>query len=172
MAEMESTIDVHASTNLVIMSLALGRIAALETQLAEATGKPVPDFVLGAGQLQIAGTILQEQCHGASVAAGWWHDLATGESIKATRNIPEMLCLIHSEISEGMEGFRKNLNDDKLPHRKMLEVELADAVIRIFDLAGSQDFDLGAAIAEKMAFNASRLDHKREHRLAAGGKTF
>lgn len=119
-----------------------------------------------------AADILVAACHGAAVKAGWWTDLHTGESLLGKRNVPEMLMLIVSEIAEGMEGHRKKLMDDKLPHRPMLEVELADAVIRIADLAGSLGYDLGAAIAEKMAFNATRPDHKREARLAAGGKAF
>ncbi len=40
-----------------------------------------------------------------------------------------------------MEGERKDLMDDKLPHRKMAEVELADALIRIFDYAGAYGYD-------------------------------
>jgi NTP pyrophosphatase (non-canonical NTP hydrolase) len=84
----------------------------------------------------------------------------------------QKLCLIHSEISEAMEGDRKNLMDDKLPHRQMREVELADAVIRIFDLAGAYGMDLGGAIAEKMAYNAQRPDHKIENRMADGGKAY
>jgi hypothetical protein len=71
-----------------------------------------------------------------------------------------------------MEGARKGLMDDKLPHRPMLEVELADAVIRIFDMAGGLHLDLGGAIAEKLAYNASRADHKPENRIKPGGKTF
>ena len=120
--------------------------------------------------LNVAGNILQKQCHGSAVAAGWWTDLATGEPLQ--RNVGELLMLCVSELSEAMEGHRKNLMDDKLPHRKMLEVELADAVIRIFDLAGSQGFDLGGAIAEKMAFNVSREDHTIAHRLGENGKKF
>jgi len=63
-------------------------------------------------------------------------------------NVPERLMLIVSEIAEAMEGHRKGLMDDKLPTRPMLEVELADAVIRIFDLGGGLSLDLGGAIAE------------------------
>ena len=64
----------------------------------------------------------------------WWCD-ADGKPLK-DRNKPELLMLTISEIAEGMEGVRKNLPDDKLPHRSMEEVEMADTAIRIFDLAG------------------------------------
>lgn len=107
--------------------------------------------------------------HGASLKAGWYQNL---DGTPKDRNIPEMLCLIHSEISEAMEGYRKRLTDDKLPHRTMIEVELADALIRIGDLAGYLGLDLGGAVVEKMAFNAKREDHKLAARAKAGGKAF
>ncbi|WP_246610003.1 hypothetical protein [Comamonas fluminis] len=116
---------------------------------------------------------LQLNCHGAAKRAGWWQHPATGEPVQ---NNPycfsNKLMLIVSEVSEAMEGDRKNLMDDKLPHRPMREVELADAVIRIFDLAGAYDMDLGGAIQEKLAFNAQRPDHKLATRQAAGGKAY
>jgi NTP pyrophosphatase (non-canonical NTP hydrolase) len=121
-----------------------------------------------------AGRVLQFECHKAAAEAGWWGK--TPEEIDYIKTNPfafsNKLCLIHSEISEAMEGDRKKLKDDKLPHRDMREVELADAVIRIFDLAGAYNMDLGGAIAEKMNYNAVRPDHKPEAREAAGGKTY
>ena len=68
------------------------------------------------------------------------------------------------------ECARKGLMDDKLPHRRMSEVELADALIRIFDYAGEEGYDLEGAYREKLAFNAVRADHKPENRASAKGK--
>ena len=115
---------------------------------------------------------LKEICHDAAYTAGWWHDLKTGEDMRGKRNIGELLMLAVSELAEAMEGARKNLYDDKLKHRPMLEVELADAVIRIFDIAGGYNLDIAGAIAEKVEYNTSRLDHQIENRKAVNGKTF
>lgn len=111
---------------------------------------------------------LSKAVHAANIK--WWQDPATGLPIK--RNKGELLALIHSEISEALEGERKDLMDDKLPHRKMAEVELVDAVIRILDYAAGFGYDLQGAFDEKMAFNAQREDHKHEARRIAGGKQF
>jgi hypothetical protein len=78
------------------------------------------------------GRLIHQRC----ITAGWFSDMRTGERIQ--RNVPEMLALIHSEVSEALEGHRKNLNDTHLPHRPMIEVELADTIIRILDLGGGR----------------------------------
>lgn len=120
-----------------------------------------------------AGATLQFFCHNAAAKAGWWTDIKTGEStINRPHCVGEKLMLIVSEVAEAMEGHRKNLNDDKLPHRKMVEVELADVIIRTFDLAGALNLDLGGAIAEKMAYNSTRSDHCIENRKQANGKKY
>lgn len=100
----------------------------------------------------------------------WWQDPATGLPIK--RNKGELLALIHSEVSECLEGERKNLMDTHLPHRKMAEVEIADTIIRCLDYAAGFGYDIQGAFEEKMAYNAQREDHKHEARIIAGGKQF
>ncbi|WP_272657375.1 hypothetical protein [Providencia sp. PROV118] len=50
---------------------------------------------------------LQQQIHEQNKKAGWWDN---------PREKGTLLCLIHSEISEAMEGERKDLMDDHLPH--------------------------------------------------------
>jgi len=102
--------------------------------------------------------------------AKWWTDLETGE--RKERNVGELLMLIVSELAEGMEGDRKDLMDDKLPHRKMIEVELADAIIRALDTGVGLGLDIPGAIVEKMMFNRTRADHSVEARRAAGGKKY
>src|SRR5690606_7671081 len=98
-------------------------------------------------------------CHGLAVDAGW-HE--------KPREVGTDLMLIVSEVSEAMEGARKDLMDDHLTNRKMLDVELADAVIRIFDTAGKYNLDLGGALVEKLSYNVHRKDHQKESRNAEG----
>jgi NTP pyrophosphatase (non-canonical NTP hydrolase) len=111
---------------------------------------------------------LIEKIHGGNIKAGWWTDLKTGEPLD--RNVGEMLCLVHSEVSEAMEGYRKNLMDDHLPDRPMIEVELADTLIRILDIAGGLKLDLAGAIRDKVEYNKHRADHKLENRQKPDGK--
>lgn len=111
---------------------------------------------------------LSQVVHQANIK--WWQDMDTGAPIK--RNKGELLALIHSEVSECLEGERKDLMDDKLPHRKMAEVELADIIIRTLDYAAGFGYDLQGAFDDKMNYNRVREDHKHEARKIAGGKQF
>lgn len=130
------------------------------------------DIVEGVNGVDIifSAETLTQVCHGLAYQAGWWTNLETGEDTTKDDNEMEKLMLITTEVAEAAEGYRKNLMDDKLPHRKMIEVELADAVIRIFDMAGAKGYDLGSAIAEKLVYNSQREDHKLENRKKEGGK--
>lgn len=106
---------------------------------------------------------LSRKCFEESERAGW-HDTPVEDGTR--------LALIHSEISEALEGLRKDKMDDHLPHRPSAEVELADAIIRICHFAGIKGYDLGGAVEEKIKYNRTRADHKRENRAKEGGKKF
>lgn len=108
-------------------------------------------------------------CHRRAKERGWWTDLETGEPKE--RNFGELIALVHSELSETLEAHRKDLPSDHIDATGVAE-ELADALIRIFDMAGGFNIDLGDAMAKKLAFNREREDHKRESRLAENGKKY
>lgn len=119
-------------------------------------------------QMNLTG--LSRAVHAANIK--WWEDPTTGKPI--TRNRGELLALIHSEISEALEGERKGLMDDKLPHYPMAAVEIIDGIIRSLDyLCGFYpEIDVQAVFDEKNAYNAHREDHKHESRRIDGGKKF
>jgi len=120
----------------------------------------------------IAIQLLQAQIFAGNISAGWWTDLSTG-NLRQPGNIELALskaALVHSEVSEMVEGIRKGLMDDHLPERPMGEVEAADAIIRLLDLAGYMGWDVGGAIHDKLEYNKHRADHKIEARMADGGK--
>lgn len=111
---------------------------------------------------------LVRRVHGNN--ARWWHNPATGERVE--RNVGELLMLVTSELAEALEGHRKGMADAHLPERPSFEVEIADAVIRLLDLAGGMGLDLAGAFEAKLAYNATRHDHTNAARLAAGGKKY
>lgn len=95
--------------------------------------------------------------HQTAVSKGWWDK---------PRNDGELLMLIVREVSEACEALRDgNPPDDKVPEFSSVEVELADAVIRIMDMGEARGWDIAGAIEAKVAFNLTR---ERMH----GGKVF
>ncbi|WGG48951.1 hypothetical protein [Rugamonas sp. DEMB1] len=120
--------------------------------------------------LQVAGQILTQQCHAAAVDIGWWTDPKSGKGIE--KNRAELVMLATTQLAKAVEGHRTSAMDTHLPHRQVFETKLAGAVMRIFDIAGEEGFDLGTTIAELIAYNQTRPDHQPAARLAAGGKKY
>jgi NTP pyrophosphatase (non-canonical NTP hydrolase) len=93
--------------------------------------------------------------HNVAVDKGFWEE---------PKETGTYIALMHSELSEALEADRKNKMDDHLPQRQGIEVELADAVIRIFDFAGAKRLDLGGAIVDKLEYNSTRpYKHGKEY---------
>jgi len=83
---------------------------------------------------------IQKEIHKNAVSHGWWN---------TERPVPEILCLIHSEVSEALEAFRNHDMDN-------FAEELADVAIRLMDAAEGYGIDLEAEIVKKHEYNKTR----------------
>lgn len=81
-----------------------------------------------------------KEIHRYAVDKQWWD---------RERPIPELLCLLHSEISEALEAYR---NHDDANFRE----ELADLAIRLLDMCGGLKIDLEYEIETKHRINLTR----------------
>lgn len=104
---------------------------------------------------------LQRQAHQISKDHGWYE---TG------RSVGDFIALIHSELSEALEEWRdgRPLNEIRaLPGDKPegFPIELADAMIRIMDMAENYGINMAGAIDLKMAYNKTR-PHRHGGKLA------
>ena len=118
------------------------------------------------------GSHLTWLCHELAARSGWWKEYDAMPEQYRKHFIGAKMALVHSEVSETVEGQRKGLMDSHLPHRSAEEVEMADTIIRLLDIAGKRKLDVFGAIIEKLAYNQQRADHKPENRAAEGGKGF
>jgi hypothetical protein len=98
-----------------------------------------------------------EAVHTTAIDKGWW-DNDNGLFDPDCRNMGEIVSNFHAEVSEFWESYRK-------PEREMStqcegfyndEIELADLMIRVMDLAAAKDYRLAQAIVAKMEYNRTR----------------
>lgn len=102
-------------------------------RLGAAVESSQPNRSNGAG---VAFMDVAVELHARNREAGWWSHIDTG--LPKERNVGELLMLMVSELAEFPHyPDSESKMDDKLPHRLMAEVELADCAIRIFDTVGA-----------------------------------
>lgn len=80
----------------------------------------------------------------------------TNKPDTSARNKGEMIALIHSELSEMLEGIRKPSQDQHCPEFTSEEIEAADTCIRLFEYCAAFKLRLGEAILAKAKYNESR----------------
>jgi len=85
------------------------------------------------------------KCHQAARKKGFWDK---------ERNVGETLMLVVSELGEAIEAHRTGAFG--IGQKDTFEDEIADAVIRLFDLCGGLEIDLEKQMEWKMAFNEKR----------------
>lgn len=157
----EVKVDIHSDDE-------IAKAFAAQNEMAEYVMNPVRSVA----EVNIEQGLMQliDMCYGDARKAGWYTDLKTGEDKKI--NFGERIALVHSELSEALEADRKGLMDEKLFWRGGVECELADAIIRIADMAGHERLGLAEAVIQKLRFNRYREDHKMENRKSQGGKKY
>ena len=101
-------------------------------------------------------TELSRRIHTNNVKVGWWNEYLPN---KMKRHETAMI-LVVTEIAEATEGMRKNLMDDHLPQYPMVHVELADAAIRLLDLAGAYKMGELDRLFQPLSYEVEEVENR------------
>ena len=103
--------------------------------------------------------------HKLNDSKGFWdnrnelHDYATARFGVDYANYilgSDCVALVHTELSEGVDALRKPVFPICSTEKDSFGGELADAMIRIMDLAHRFDIPIGTAIARRVLHNSTR----------------
>lgn len=96
--------------------------------------------------------ILKEDIHDNAIEHGWYDE---------PRTFVEMIAICHSELSAALEDYMNNYRLKKIWEDGKGEpcgtpMELADVIIRVLEICGYYDIDIGDAVIQKHEYNKSR----------------